>query len=122
MYIERGINKVVPKPSPFGTGPLASIVSRYGLWASAAASTGVVTGAGFFSDEVPVSVILVALFGLGIWLADVNKRNQCGQGLIADTLFGVFISAVIIEWSYILAMVAGGHFDLVKSMLSALSP
>jgi hypothetical protein len=82
----------------------------------------VVTGAGFFSDEVPVSVILVALFGLGIWLADVNKRSQCGQGLIADTLFGVFISAVIIEWSYILATVAGGHFDLVKAMLSALSP
>jgi hypothetical protein len=66
---------------------------------------------------VPLPVLFVALFGLGIWLADVNKRNKCGRGWVFDTLFGVFISTVIFEWSYLLTILASGDFQQFKTAL-----
>jgi hypothetical protein len=67
-----------------------------------------------------VPVILAALFGLGIWLADVNRRQGRGQGFIADTLLGVLISAVMFKWSYIIAIMAGGHLEQFSAALSQL--
>ena len=117
MHIERVFHRVVSKRS---SGPLALLASRYGLWAIAAVSPGVVSGS-LFPTEVPVSVILATLFGLGILLADINKRNRCGRGLIADTLFGVLVSAVMFKWSYIIAVIAGGHSEELRAALSQLA-
>ena len=117
MHIERVFHTAVSKRS---SGPLALLASRYGLWAIAAASTGVVSGS-LFPTEVPVPVILAALFGLGILLADINKRNRCGRGLIADTLLGVLVSAVMFKWSYIIAVIAGGHSEELRAALSQLA-
>ena len=114
MQIEPVFNKAVPKSS---SGPLALLASRYGPWAAAAVSAGLVSGT-LFPTEVPVPVILAALFGLGIWLADVNRRNRCGQGLIADALLGVLVSAVMFKWSYIIAATAGGHFEELRGAIS----
>ena len=117
MHIERVFHRVVSKRS---SGPLALLASRYGLWAIAGVSAGVVSGS-LSPNEVPVPVILAALFGLGIWLADINKRNRCGQGRIADTLLGVLVSAVMFKWSYITAVIAGGHPDELRAVLLQLA-
>jgi hypothetical protein len=102
------------------SGPLALLASRYGLWVIAAVSAGVVSGS-LIPTEVPVPVILAALFGLGIWLADINRRNRCGRGAIGDTLLGVLISAVMFKWSYIAAVIAGGHSEELRAVLPQLA-
>jgi hypothetical protein len=65
--------------------------------------------------------MLAALFGLGVWLADINKRNRCGQGRIADTLLGVLVSAVMFKWSYLTAVIAGGHPEELRAALLQLA-
>lgn len=119
--MEIGRLKVVGKAGSFEVEPLRLFVSLYGLWGSTAALAGLVFGF-FFSDgagpQLPLPVILSALLGFGFWLADVNKRNRCGAGLIADTLLGVFISANIFEWNALLAMMVDGQFAQVRAVLS----
>jgi hypothetical protein len=95
-------------------------VSQYGLWVAAAVTTGVLSELFFPYDgptDVPLPVAFAALFGLGIWLADCNNRSGRGRGWVADTLFGVFISAVIFVWSYLLTILAGGNFEQFKAAL-----
>jgi hypothetical protein len=117
VQVEPASNNVFAKRS---SGELVLLASRYGLWATAAVSAGLVSGS-LFPTEVPVAVIVAALIGLGIWLADVNRRHRCGQGVIADTLLGVFISAVMFKWSYIVAVTASGHFEELSGALSQLT-
>jgi hypothetical protein len=83
-------------------------------------SAGVVSGS-LFPTQVPLPVILAALFGLGIWLADINKRNRCDQGAIADTLLGVLVSAVMFKWSYITTVIAGGHSEELRAAVLQLA-
>jgi len=66
-------------------------------------------------------VILAALFGLGVWLADINMRNRSGQGWIADTLLGVFISAFIFKLSFLLTIEVGGYFGQFNASLSEIA-
>ena len=120
---------LVPELSFFSNGrlaaELAALVSQYGLWAAAAVSTGVLSQLFFPFDgptDVPLPVVFAALFGLGIWLADVNHRNRRGRGWVPDTLFGVFISAVIFTWSYLLTILANGNLEQFKSALLLMSP
>jgi hypothetical protein len=111
---------VAPKLSFSSRGRLASLVWQYGLWAAAAVSTGVLSELLFPFDgptEVPLPVVFAALLGLGIWLADVNNRNRRGGGWVLDTLFGVFISAVIFVWSYVLTILANGNLEQFMSAL-----
>jgi hypothetical protein len=122
MFIEQEIDSVNAR-LPSTKRPLASLVSQYGLWAGAAASAGVISELFFPYGgpiDVPVPVMLAALFGLGIWLSDINRRNSRSQGWIADTLLGVLLSAVIFKWSYLLTIVADGHFGQFKVALSEL--
>jgi len=117
VHIERVFHRVV---SMCSSGPLGLLASRYGLWVIAAVSASVVCGS-LFPTEVPVPVILAALFGFGVALAEINRRNRCGQGLIADTLLGVLVSAVMFKWSYIAAVIAGGHSEELRAALSQLA-
>jgi hypothetical protein len=120
---------LVPELSFSSKGPLAgqlaTLVSQYGLWAAAAVSIGMLSQL-FFPfggpTDVPLPVAFAALFGLGVWLADINHRNRRGRGWVPDTLFGVFISAVIFTWSYLLTILANGNLEQVKSALLLMSP
>jgi len=123
MHVVREVDKVVPKLGSSTRGPLASLVSRYGLWAGAAASAGVLCE--LYPEVGPTQarmpVILAALFGLGVWLADINMRNRSGQGWIADTLLGVFISAFIFKLSFLLTIEVGGYFGQFNASLSEIA-
>jgi hypothetical protein len=115
---------LVPELSFSSKEQLAALVSQYGLWAAAAVSTGVLSQLLFpfgGPTDVPLPVVFAALFGLGVWLADVNHWNRRGRGWVPDTLFGVFISAVIFTWSYLLTILAGGNFEQFMSALSVIS-
>jgi hypothetical protein len=96
-----------------GASVNAGLVSRYGLWVSAAASLGIVSGSVFPEDklnQIPASAIVIVVFGFGIWLAVVNTLNRCGEGWIADTLFGLFVSAVVLKWGLLVGMMLHGNF------------
>ena len=41
--------------------------------------------------------------------------------MIADTLLGVLVSAVMFKWSYIAAVIAGGHSEELRAALSQLA-
>ena len=123
--------RVAPKLSPPAGGPLASkgqlasLAPQYALWACAAVSSGVLSELFFPSGgptEFVLPALLAALFGLGIWLADINHRNGLGRGWIPDSLFGVFLSAVIFEWSYVLTILVSGDLEQFKAALLVMSP
>jgi hypothetical protein len=122
--VKQNHDTVVAKLSFSSKGQLASFVSQYGLWAAAAVSTGVLSELFFPYDgptDVPLPVVFAALLGLGIWVADINNRNRRGRGWVPDTFFGVFISAVIFVWSYILTILASGNFEQFMSALLVVS-
>jgi hypothetical protein len=104
---------------PSKRGPLADFLLRYGLWASAPAFSGL--AAGMFFPELPLLVILVGLCGLGIWLADINRRSRNRQGWIATALLGIFVAAAIFKWCYICGMLAAGRFEQISEAMRAIS-